>query len=316
MSTEAAAALFRSRVLFVSGKGGTGKTAVAAAVARLCAAQGRRTLLVEIDAQRPSLGTVFGTVPTYEASEVSRNLWIANLTWLDALDGWLQDIVSMPRILRMITKNRVVGLFLEATPGVRDLSVISRVLRLAERFDAVVVDMPASGNAVAMLSIAHTARRLFDTGPVRRGAEELIALYGRADTALVLVALPEEMVINETIETARKTASDLVPLRLPLVVLNRSTIPSYSAQESELLAALQALPLGDVASEVLAAGRWEADLETATSDAQRRLADELDVPVITLPVVARGEDAATVVHQLSVALARQAGLHVDLRGAP
>lgn len=313
MAAVDAGALFRSRILFVSGKGGTGKTALSASIARICAAQGRRTLVVELDAQRPSLGTIYGRAPAYEPIEVARNLSIANLTWLECLDAWLQDIVQLPRIFRAITKNRVVGLFLEATPGARDLSVISRVMRLAERYDTVVVDMPASGNAVAMLSIAHTARRLFDTGPIRRNADELVALYARLDTAALLVALPEEMVVNETIETARKIRQEVVPLRLPFVVLNRSTTPSFSEAESSLLDQLLATQMSEVAAEVLGAGRWEAELETATADALQRLGTELKVPVITLPIVARGEDAGRVVQQLTVALARQTGVTVDLR---
>jgi anion-transporting ArsA/GET3 family ATPase len=306
-------AFFRSRVIFVSGKGGTGKTALSAAIARICAAQGRRTLLVELDAQRPSLGPIFGRAPAFEPVEVTRNLWIANLTWLECLDAWLQDIVQMPRIFRAITKNRVVGLFLEATPGARDLSVMSRVMRLAERHDTVVVDMPASGNAVAMLSIAHTARRLFDTGPIRRNADELVALYARPDTAAVLVGLPEEMVVNETIETARKIRQELAPLRLPFVVLNRSTMPSFSEAESALLDRLLATETSPVAAEVLGAGRWEAELESATAEALRRLDAELGAQVVSLPMVARGEDAGRVVQQLTVALARQTGVRVDLR---
>ena len=91
------AVLFRSRVLFVSGKGGTGKTSVAAAVGRLAAAQGRRTLVLELDNQRPSLTSIFGVRPGYTPTEVSRNLSIANVIWEEALGDWLEDIVKIGR---------------------------------------------------------------------------------------------------------------------------------------------------------------------------------------------------------------------------
>lgn len=311
-----ASVLFRSRVLFLSGKGGTGKTSLAAAVARVGAANGRRTLLLEIDNQRPSLTAIFGALPVYEATAVAKNLAIANIRWEEALDDWLRELVGVPRLVRLITKNRVVHLFLEATPGARDLVVLSRVMQVARDYDLVVVDMPASGNAVAMLSVAHTARRLFETGPIRRCAEDILALLARPDTRFVLVALPEEMVVNETIETAQRIARDLAPMRVPMVVLNRATPPSTSAEEDALLRALLERPHEGLGAEVLEAGRWEADLERATGAARERLGVDLNVPVLTVPVLARGEGAAKVVTQMTAAVARQSSVPVDLRGGP
>ncbi len=308
------AQLFRSRVLFVSGKGGTGKTSVAAAIGRLAAAQGRKTLVVELDNQRPSLTGIFGSKPTYTPTEVARNLSISNVEWVEALGDWLEDIVSLPRVVRLIMKNHIVSVFLEATPGARDLVVLWRVMTLARSYDLVVVDMPASGNAVAMLSVAFTARRLFEAGPIRRCADDLVNLYTQGDTRLVLVALPEEMVVNETIETTRKVWADLAPLRVPMVVLNRSTSPSLSDAEKELLGKLLAEPTDGLAREVVEAGRWEAQLEQATADSLARLRADLHVPVLVLPVLARGEGALRVVGQLTAALARTSSVPVDLRG--
>lgn len=308
------AQLFRARVLFVSGKGGTGKTAVAAAVGRLAAAQGRKTLIVELDNQRPSLTGIFGVKPGWPAVEVSRNLSIANIEWLTALGDWLEEIVSLSRVVRLIMKNHIVSVFLEATPGARDLVVLWRVMALARSYDLVVVDMPASGNATAMLSVAHTARRLFEAGPIRRVADDLLNLYAQAETRMVLVALPEEMVVNETIETTRKVRADLAPLRVPLVVLNRATPPSLTDAEKAILEKLLAEPTEGFAREVVEAGRWEAELEQSTADALARLREALQVPVLVLPVLARGEGALRVVGQLTAALARNSSVPVDLRG--
>lgn len=312
--TADSSVLFRSRVLFMTGKGGTGKTTVCAAIARLAAAQGRRVLLCELDNQRPSLTGIFGKRPTYQPVEVAPNLSICNVEWVDALDDWLADIVSMPRVVRLITHNRVVSVFLEATPGARDLVVLMRLLRLADKYDLLVVDMAASGNAVAMLSVAVTAHRLFEVGPIRRCAEELLALYRRPDTIMSLIALPEEMVVNETVETTQKVRNELGGLRLPLVLLNRATAPSLSPEEGSLLDALAARGLEGLGGEVVGAGLWERDLERATAEATSRLDAELSVPVLTLPVLARGEGASRVVAQLTAALARAARTRVDLVG--
>jgi len=314
MEARGAAALLATRVLFLSGKGGTGKTTVAAAVATLLAAQGRNVLLLELDNQRPSLTGIFGVKPVYQPLTIRQGLSIANVEWTAALDDWIADIVSLPRVVRLITHNRMVALFLEATPGARDLMVLMRVLRVADRYDHVVVDMPASGNAAAMLSVAVTARRLFDAGPIRRCAEELLALYRRPDTALVLVAIPEEMVVTETIETARKAAAELPGLEVPVVLLNRSTPPTLVPAEIALLDALSAEAPDGLAGEVVGAGRWERELELATAASLARLREQLGVPVVALPVLARGEGAARVVAQLAAALARATKGKVNLQG--
>ena len=309
-----ASVLLGARVLFLSGKGGTGKTTVAAAIAALLAAQGRRVLIAELDNQRPSLTSIFGVKPVYEPVAVRKGLWICNVEWTSALDDWIADIVSMPRVVRLITHNRMVSLFLEATPGARDLMVLMRVLRLSSQFDHIVVDMPASGNAVAMLSVAVTAQRLFDAGPIRRCAEELLALYRQPDTRVVLVAIPEEMVITETVETVLKLGAELPGLPVPLVLLNRATPPTLSVAEGELMARLTVEAPEGSAAEVLGAGRWERDLEEATHLSVLRLREALAAPVVTLPVLARGEGAARVVGQLAAALARASKAKVDLRG--
>lgn len=304
MVTADTATLLRSKVLFITGKGGTGKTTLAAAVARLSAAQGRRVLLAELDSQRPSLTSIFGVTPGYAPVSVGAGLEIANIEWMPALEDWLADIIGMPRIVGRVMHNRVVHLFLEATPGARDLMVLARVVRYAERYDQVVVDMPASGNAVAMLSVAGTAQRLFDGGPIRRCADELDAMIRAASTAMTLVAIPEDMVVNETVETARKLHAEVPGLRVPLVVLNRSTAPSFTPAEEALLERLAAVAPPGLAAEVVGAGRWERELENATREALERFARDLDAPVLSVPVLARGEGAQKVVAQLTAAVAR------------
>lgn len=305
--------LFRSRVLFVSGKGGVGKTTVAAAVGRLSAALGRRTLVVEVDNQHPTLPVLFGKPAEYEPTEVEKNLSISNITWAHALEDWIESIVSMRRLVRLIMKNRVVSLFLQVTPGARDLVMLWRVMELARRYDQVVVDMPASGNAVAMLTVPLTAERLFPTGPIRRCAEDLLAMYARPDTQLVLVALPEEMVVNETEETLGRILAGIPSLRVPLLLLNRSSMPTLSARERELLATLEADGNQGAAAEVLAAGRWEESLEAATREALARLA-RLDRPIVPLPALSRNEGGRRITGQVASYLARSGGLRVDLRG--
>jgi len=305
--------LFRSRAFFLTGKGGTGKTALSAAAARLAAAQGRRTVVIEVDNQRPSLTSIFGATPAYNPVEVSKNLSICNPEWTAAMDDFMADIVSIPRVVRMITHNRVVSVFLSATPGARDLVVLWRIYQLSKKYDAVIVDLPASGNAVAMMSVPNTARRLFDTGPIRNAADELLDFLRQPSVYFGQVLLPEEMVVTETIETYRKIKEELPMLKIPLVILNRATAPSLAPEERKLMETLQRTVTDPMAKEVVAAGLWEAELEEATASAQRQLAADLALPVLALPVLSRGEGPGKVVSQLTLALARNSASPVTWR---
>jgi Mrp family chromosome partitioning ATPase len=314
MTDGEAAALFRGGVLFVTGKGGVGKTTVAAAIGRIAANEGRRTLVLEVDNQHPTLPAIFGAATAYEPVEVEKNLSIANIAWGPALEDWVESIVSMRRLVRLIMKNRVVSLFLQVTPGARDLVMLWRTQQLAARYDLVIVDLPASGNAVAMLSVPLTAERLFPTGPIRRCADELLALYARPDTAAILVALPEEMVVNETLETAARLLGEVRGLRVPLIVLNRASVPTYTEGERALLAALEAAPgLSEEVGDLLAAGRWEETLEAATGEALARLRGA-GRPLLMLPAVSRREGARRTTQMLAAALARLAGVRAPRAG--
>jgi anion-transporting ArsA/GET3 family ATPase len=257
---------------------------------------------------------IFGKPTAYEPVEVEKNLSIANIAWGPALEDWIESIVSMRRLVRLIMKNRVVSLFLQVTPGARDLVMLWRSMELARTFDLVIVDMPASGNAVAMLTVPLTAERLFPAGPIRRCADDLLAMYARPDSRIVLVALPEEMVINETLETLTRLQREVRGLDVSAVLLNRASAPTFTAGERELLTALEAqAKAGSVEAEILAAGRWEEGLEAATADALNRL-QAAGRPVVVLPALSRGEGARRITAQLASALARVGGLRVDLRG--
>jgi anion-transporting ArsA/GET3 family ATPase len=305
-------ALFKARVLFISGKGGTGKTTLAVALGHLAAAQGRRTVIVELDSQRPALTPYFRVTPTYEPVDVGRNLSISNVAWGEALEDWVAGIVSMRRIVRLIMQNKVVQVFLNVTPGARDLVVLWRIMELASRYDTVIVDMPASGNAVAMLTVPVTAERLFAAGPIRKCATDLLALFARPDTRGLLVGLPEEMVVNETIETARRIRRDVPGLRVPMVVLNRAAAPTLTEAEINALNALEGMSWAGTASEVIEAGQWEAELEAATTSAEARIG--VEAPVLALPVFARSEGLGKLISQVAGAVARSSASPVDWRG--
>lgn len=265
-----------ARLILVTGKGGTGKSTVAAALGRVAAESGKRTLVVEVDVRQSAMTGLLGRGAVYEPRPVSARLDVSNITWDRALEEWLERSIPVHRVVRLILNNRLVSLFLDATPGLREVVGLSRIASLCEGYDQVIVDMPASGHALALLQVPWVAQKLVAEGPIQQRAVELIGLLGRADTRMVVVSLPEEIIVNETLELLDRLRVQVPVLAPPLVLLNQIAPPSITADERALLQRLgEALPaegraLGP-ADELLAAGRWEAELEDRSQRALDRL---------------------------------------------
>ena len=304
------ATLLNSRLILVTGKGGTGKTSISAAIGSMSAARGLRTLIVEVDNFHPSLTRLFGTEPVYAPRQVSDKLFICNLTWMSALKDWLKSTVKSRRVTKLILDNRMATVFLDATPGAREIVILSKIISLMDDFDQVVVDLPASGHALGILRVPRTATRLMRSGPVREKAEQILEVFREETTALAIIGLPEEMVVNETLELWEKIHREVPELQAPKIFLNRSSPPSLTPDEITLLDRLEAtMKDSPEAAELLQAGRWEEELETATADALMRLEEAMHDGVITFPRLGalggfeRGP--AKVVMQMSKALSRQ-----------
>ena len=304
-STEA---LLASRLLLVTGKGGTGKTTFAAALAVLGALKGRRTVLCEVDSQRPSMASVFGVEPRFDPITVRPQLDLSNVSWNGALRSYLHTLVPSNRVVGLILSNAIVGRFLDFTPGSREMVVLSAIGEMCHKYDLVVVDMPASGHAFSLLDITRSALGLFRSGPVRTRAGQLRELLVDAGTRMVFVALPEEMVVNETIETFHRMQRQGMLSGLPAMYLNRATLPSLTDAERDLLARLGAQPLDDLQQEFVRAGRWEDELEQGTANARDRLAEAMGTAPVLVPPAPPGGIPRDVVEAVAVVLGRQVGI--------
>lgn len=304
--------VLQGRLLFVTGKGGTGKTTLAAMLARRSAEAGRRVVLLEVDNQRPSLVEHFHREPGYRPVEVAPGLSIANVTWLEALAEWLGHIVPVQRLAKIILGNRMVRLFLEVTPGSREVVILDRIAEFTEHFDQVIVDLPASGHAVSFLRVPFTAVGLFPAGPLRRTLERVLEILGRPDTHVLLASLPEDMVVNETIETWQKLRATAPGLSLPVVFLNQGLPPVLEGAEEVLLermlGALEAGRLegsaGDAAGELARAGRWERARERATAEALARISAETTATPLLIPLLEGAADASARVARVRAVLER------------
>ena len=247
----------------MSGKGGTGKSAVGVGLARALARRGKRVLIVEIDAPRANLPIYFGKAITATPTPLAPRIEGCNIDFFAALTAYVQSVVPVKAIVGLILRNSVVRIFLTATPGARELVLLSRIweFSLDPRWDHVIVDLPASGHTLALMRCPFLARRTFARGPLRNRADQIVERFVDPDVAaLYFCALPGEMPINETIETRAM----LVELGMPTVggaFLNRYPDESWTPEERAMLEELAAEARGGFASPAVVAAA-EAALET------------------------------------------------------
>lgn len=200
------------RVLIVSGKGGVGKTTVAAALALVAARQGRTVCLAEVD-RKGSLPKLFDAEGLgYEPKEMSPGVWGMNIVPEDALAEYFAVQYHMKRISRAFSSTHFVDYITTAAPGLKDILVLGKIWYLEQGrepsagspyFDTIVVDAPAAGHMLTFLSAPMGLSDALQVGPVRRQSGWLLdMLRDPSRTRVHLVTLAEEMPVNETLETA------------------------------------------------------------------------------------------------------------------
>ena len=234
------------RLILVVGKGGVGRSTVAAAIAGRCAAQGKHTLLYETSAN-DRFGDYFGKPPVGAApAELAPNLWAVNATPASALAEYGLMILRWKSVYEMVFENRVSKAFLRAIPGLDDYALLGKAWfhtteekRGKPLWDTVVFDMPASGHSVSMLRVPWVIVDTVPEGPLTRDARTVKALLcDPARTSTVLVTLAEEMPVNEAIELESKlTALGIVPQQL----LVNQVFPRHFAPSAPVTRVLDAL---------------------------------------------------------------------------
>jgi len=274
--------LIQNRLIFVTGKGGVGKTCLSASLGQLSADIGHKTLIVEVDNFHPSLSPIFSTENKYHPQTVRRNLDICNCTWPAALEDWLVHTIKIRSIVNLVLSNKIAMLFLNATPGAREIVILSKIIHQLDFYDKVIVDLPASGHAFGILRVPTTAISLMRTGPIHDRAKQINAVFSSNKAAIVLSSLPEEMVVNETIEFYDKIRNEIPQFQNITVFLNRTAVPSFSKEEAQLLQQLKEEQAKHPEwKEYIQAGSWDKELEESTTRAIGRLEEKLGYSIFT-----------------------------------
>ena len=292
--------LENQRFIFVTGKGGVGKTTVSAALGAHLAAAGRRTLVVVPTGTEKAarlLGVpAIGNTPV----EVRPNLYAVHIDPEDAMREYGLMVLKSRLLYDTLFDNRYVRGFFRGVPGLREWALLGKAWFLSggasgeqqrsgkegseSSFDVVVLDAPATGHGMEVLRVPRVIMDVAPGGRLRADTEAAWAtLTDPAQSAMVLVSLAEELPVTETLELAH-TLADEMGLPIGALVLNMLKSPLFSPTERATLldAPVPTFPEGAEVALYYAVRR--ASSETVQEESANRL-EELRLPTVRLPLL-------------------------------
>lgn len=232
--------------MLVTGKGGVGRTTIAAALGVLAARRGKRTVVCEV-AEQERLAALFGIAGVgHEERELAPGLHAVSVQPERAKEEWLQYQLKSETLAGVLGGSRLFQYLTAAAPGLSELVTIGKVWDLAQLerrtggsvFDLTIVDSPPTGHGLAMLRAPATYATVARVGPISRQARIIDAfLRDHGSTGVLVVALPEEMPVNETIEFERRLADELTMV-VDRVVVNGMYPQRFSGAEARRLRSL------------------------------------------------------------------------------
>ncbi|HEY2811966.1 MAG TPA: ArsA family ATPase [Acidimicrobiales bacterium] len=227
--------LLDRQLLFVTGKGGVGKTTIAAGLALLASQHGKRTLVAEVDAKGNLADFLEVGETEFAPREIAPDLFAMSMHTEESLKEYLRLQLKVPFVARIGPLAHTFDFVAQAAPGVKEVLTVGKFLwEVREHhYDIVIVDAAATGHVVAQLAAPSHIRELVKVGMVRDQTGWMLDILGDpARTGAVIVASPEEMPVNETIELAGHIRDD-TNVDLAAVVVNRVLPELFGRGEEE-----------------------------------------------------------------------------------
>jgi anion-transporting ArsA/GET3 family ATPase len=296
--------LLARRLIVVTGKGGTGKTSVVAALGVAAARAGKRVLLAETgrDENLPRLLSPDGKPAGYPGRTYPSGARSMRVDPYEALSEYLQIQLRVAPLVRAVVGNRGFRQLMDAAPGWRELITLGKVWHLEQQlgadgaplFDLVVVDAPATGHGLTFLDVPRVVQTAVRAGPLRRNAAAVEAMLSDPDATLLLpVALPEELPARETAELVTRVR-DAIGIAVDRVVVNAVPPQPFPAgvpdldRRLEALPAERALPGGITTGAIARCASHLASRHELAREYVGRIAEWTGLPLAVLPWLPEG----------------------------
>ena len=255
------------------------------------AAEGKRTIVCEVSAQENASRMFEHTTVGFHEVELEENLWVISIDPDESMREYVLLQLKVRAMRDMLFRSRIFNYLAAATPGLKELVTIGKIWELAQldrkvksgrKYDTVIVDAPATGHGVGFLQTPRTFANIARVGPIHSQAQTLDDFITNHDnTGVAIVALPEEMPVNETAALEHDLVNE-VGIAVDRVYLNGLYPERFSKEEAEKLTALAAIE--DGATKAAARAALSEFGRARSQRAQlARLRRRAQAPVKTLP---------------------------------
>lgn len=282
--------IFERPLVLVTGKGGVGKSTVAAALGVAAADSGLRTLVCEVGEQS-RVARLLGTTTDAELGderEVRPGLSTVSIDPDDALKAWLGKQLGSRSLVNILTRSNLFSYFVAAAPGARELVTATKIWELAQRprwdkdattYDVVIADLPATGHALGLLRAPKTFTDIARIGPIASQAGAVArSIADPVQTALVAVTIPGELPVSETLDLQRRV-EDVLDRSLDLIIANDVLTSRWTSAEADDVGVSGGVA---IAGRVHGAIAREAGRAASQREQLQRLAAGAVVPVVEL----------------------------------
>ena len=299
--------LLDKRLVFVTGKGGVGKSTVSLALALASAREGKRTILCEVASQEHLSHVFHRSQVGFREVEMREDLWAISIDPDESMREYVLLQLKVKPMRDLLFRSRIFNYLAAATPGLKELVTIGKIWELAlddrkargaRRYDQVIVDAPSTGHGVGFLQTPRTFANIAKVGPIRQQAETLDAfIRNRKRTGIAVVSLPEEMPVNETAMLERDLA-DEVGVEVDRIFCNGLYPERFDDSETERIETAMAEAEGGTRVACRAA-LTESRRARAQREQLARLEEICEAPVTPLPYLFSAELGVEAVETLA-----------------
>lgn len=303
---------FRPRLHILLGKGGVGKTTLAAVLGTAAAERNQDSLLCETEG-KSGLGAIFSRGAFgYKEEELLPHLWARRIKPEEALIQYLEDH-SMFRLSKYLVKANLLEYVSTTIPGIKDVLILGKVKQLVYRnreyerpYDVIVLDPPAAGHAVTFLSSPLGIKNAVRMGPLLEQSKEVLELLADPDLTVVhVVTMPEETPVNEALEASEKVV-ELTGCRLGVLFVNGCYPPPHRvADPEEIIDAAREVGAeidAEIAEGMAAASAFLAERYEMQQAEKLRVAEKLGLPTVELPFLFTTDITTSEIRKLAAAL--------------